>query len=115
MKTSVAIISLFLLSTLGSMAAAPTKATLENCSLTSLKSAVLKTTKDRTFRFIMKNEEDSPVTIHLKDEIGQVLYMKKLKKAGDFATDFNFTNMPNGKYTIEMVKKNCISRQQLTL
>ncbi len=115
LKMSFFLSGLLLVSGISAMATTPNKAVKEICSLTNLKSAVMKTTKDRTFRFMMKNEEDSPVTIHLKDEKGQVLYMKKMKKAGDFVTDFNFANMPDGNYTIEMIKKNCISRQELTL
>jgi|GEM_PF-1889458 len=115
LKMSFALLTLLAATSFRSMANAPAKTVKENCSLTSLKSAVTKTTKERTYRFIVKNEEDSPVTIHLKDANGQVLFMKKLKKAGDFAIDFNFSNMPDGKYTIEMVTKICISKQDLTL
>jgi len=114
-KTSFFLLSLFVITGFNAAAFAPEKTVKDNCSLSSLKSAITKTNKYRTFRFTMKNEEDSPVTIHLKDKNGEILYMKKLKKGGDFATDFNFVNMPDGTYMVEMVKKNCISKQALTL
>jgi hypothetical protein len=67
-------------------------------------SAVLK--QGSTVKVLYKGSEQSDVKIFIFDEQDQIIFTERIKNTAGFARPYNFSNLPQGNYRIELIDNN---------
>lgn len=67
-------------------------------------SGVLK--QGSTVKVLYKGSEQSDVKILIFDEQDQIIFTEKIKNTAGFARPYNFSNLPQGNYKIELIDNN---------
>lgn len=69
-------------------------------------SAVIYPTTNEMVTMLIEKEPGVVVSLKVKEEDGNVIYRKKIKKDNLSRTRFDISQFPSGLYTFELVKKN---------
>jgi len=56
-----------------------------------------------TFKLFYKSEKQSNVKIWIRSAEGQVVFTESFRKTESFMRPYNFSNLPEGRYTIEVL------------
>jgi len=59
-----------------------------------------------TFKLYYKSEQQSDVKVSILNSSNKVVFSEVLKKVGGFVRPYNFSNLPEGDYSIEIADKN---------
>lgn len=59
-----------------------------------------------TFKLYYKGAQQADVKVSIRDASDRILYSETIKKSGGFVRPYNFSNLPEGDYTIQIADKN---------
>ena len=66
-----------------------------------------------TFKLYYKGIEQNDVKVSIHNESGEIVYTETIKKAAGFVRPYNFSKLPEGKYTIEIADNSGIQLESI--